>query len=434
MRACPTRPFRNVTSENGGMTSIIRHPAAVALLILLGALLVVGAIFVPWTAQPPSRAAQLDAVANLPSGVVDKGKELAGVLRPSSYLSIVIGLVVAAVLGFTPLGSRIVGAVGRLVGGHWLAEAVLGGLVIVLIAQVVTLPISVWRHSVLVRYGISTQSWGPWAWDLAKSYAVTIVVAAVGLAAFYALAHYVPRWWWAWAAAAAGCLVVLMSAVYPVIVEPIFNQFHPMKNEQLSTELKDMARKDNVPVKEVLVSDASRRTTSANAYVSGLGPTRRIVVYDNLLQYPDSQVASVVAHELGHAKRGDVWIGTGLGALGVAAAVCAIPLLGRWQGLLHRAGVDEITAPRGIALLLAVVALVSIVVTPLQNAVSRKIEMRADSHALELTGDPDTFVEMQTSLARTNISDVDPPGFVHWFFGSHPTTAQRIAMAKSYGE
>ncbi len=414
------------------MTSIVRHPAAIALLVLLGVLLVLGAIFVPWAAQPPSRAAQVDAVAALPKDVVGKGKELAAVLRPSSYLGMALGLVAALVLGLTPLGARIVGAAGKLVGGHWLAEAVLGGVAVVLIAQVVTLPISMWRHTVLVRYGLSTQSWGPWVLDLAKSYAVTVVVAALGLAAFYTLAHFVPRWWWAWAAVGAGCLVVLMSAIYPVVVEPIFNQFQPMKDQQLSSELKEMARNDNVPVKEVLVSDASRRTTAANAYVSGLGPTRRIVVYDNLLQYPDEQVKSVVAHELGHAKRGDVWIGTGLGALGVAAAVCAVPLIGRWHGLLQRVGVDEITAPQGIALLLALIAIASIVVTPVQNAVSRRMEIRADAHALELTGDPVTFIEMQTSLVRTNMSDVDPPGFVHWFFGSHPTTAQRIAMAESH--
>src|SRR5499426_1451453 len=119
-----------------------------------------------------------------------------------------------------------------------------------------------------------------------------------------------------------------------------------------------MAAADHVPVKDVLVADASRRTTALNAYVSGLGPTRRIVVYDTLLrEAPPAEVRSVVAHELGHAKDSDVVTGTVIGALGAATAVCVLYLLGAWAGLLRRAGIDSLAHPRSIGLLLALVAL-----------------------------------------------------------------------------
>ncbi|GAA4924734.1 M48 family metallopeptidase [Stackebrandtia albiflava] len=414
------------------MASMFRHPASVALLVLLGGLVLAGVLLVPWDVHPPSAAAQADAVAGLPAETVAAGKEFAAATRPGSYIAMGLSLAVALLLGLTPLGARIIEWCGRPFGGHWLAEAVLGGVAVVLAAQLVTLPLSAWRHTILVRFGLSTQTWGAWAADLAKSYGVTVVTAAIMLAGLYGLMRLSPRLWWLWASAAAGVLVVVMSAVYPVVVEPLFNRFTPMADGPLRTELIEMAERDGLPVTDVLVADASRRTTAVNAYVSGLGPTRRIVVYDTLLEAPREQVVSVVAHELGHAKHGDVWVGTSIGALAVAAAACGIAVLAGAGGLLRRAGVDDITSPRSAGLILAAVAVVGLLAGPVQNVISRQIEMRADQHALELTGDPQTFIEMQTGLATTNLSDVDPPTVLHWLFGSHPTTAQRIAMAKEY--
>lgn len=417
------------------MAAFLRQPATVALLLLLTALLVLGALLVPWGDPPvPSAAAQAAAVDGLPSKVVATGKEFAAAIRPGSYLSLALGLVVALLLGLTSLGSRLVALGGKPFGGHWLAEAVLGGLLVVLVSQSVTLPFSAWAHTVRVRFGMSNQSWGQWGGDVVKSYVVTIVLSALALAAFYTVTHFAPKLWWAWTAVGAAGLVIVMSALYPLVIEPVFNSFTPMKDGALRTELMELAQRDGVPVKDVLVSDASIRTNAVNAYVSGLGPTRRIVVYDNLLNAPDKEVVSVVAHELGHAKNGDVWIGTTLAAVGTAAAVCALALLGTWSGLLRRVGVESIASPRALALVLAFVAVVGLLSAPLQSAVSRRIEMRADAHALALTHDPKTFAAMQANLAATNKSDVDPPGLIHWLWGTHPTTAQRIAMAKAHAD
>ena len=415
------------------MASLLRQPATVVLLVVLAALLVAAGVMVPWNDPAPiPAAARTQALASLPDTLVTRGKEFAAAVRPGSYLALLLNLAVALVLGLTPWGARVIAWCGRALGGHWLAEAVLGGLTVLLVAQLVTLPLSAWHHTVVVRYGLSNQTWAMWAGDVARSYAVTLVLSGVALTAFYTVLHLAPKWWWAWVAAGSGILVVLMSAVYPVLVEPLFNNFHPMPDSPLRTEIIAMADADGVPVTEVLVSDASRRTNAVNAYVSGLGPTRRIVVYDTLLAAPDEQVLSVVAHELGHAKRGDVWIGTSLAALGTAAAVCALALLAQWTGLLRRAGVEDLRSPRSAALVLAFVALVGVLSTPIQNLVSRHIEARADQHALELTRDPVTFARMQAALAAGNLSDVDPPGFVHWFFGSHPSTVERIAMAEEF--
>ena len=270
--------------------------------------------------------------------------------------------------------------------------------------------------------------------DLLKAYAIGAVLGTIALVGFYGIARLAPRWWWAWVALGAAALTVLLTFVFPVLVEPVFNKFTPMEPGPLRQDLVAMAQRDGVPVKDVLVADASRRTTALNAYVSGLGPTRRIVVYDTLLRdAPPAEVEAVVAHELGHAKDNDVLTGTLLGALGSAAAVIAVYLLGSWTGLLRRAGVDSVTDPRSIALLLAVAALAGLVATPVQNLVSRRVEARADHHALLLTGDAATAEAMEQRLAVTNLADVDPNRFEYWMFATHPSTVERMAAARYFG-
>jgi STE24 endopeptidase len=141
-------------------------------------------------------------------------------------------------------------------------------------------------------------------------------------------------------------------------------------------------------------------------------------------------VRGVVAHELGHAKAGDTELGTLLGATGAAAAFVSLYLLGQSDALLRRAGVDSISSPRAIGLVLAVAALAGLVSRPVDSWVSRRLEARADHHALHLTGDPAQFAAMQLRLAAVNIADVHPPRLEHLLFSSHPDTVERLAAAR----
>jgi STE24 endopeptidase len=405
----------------------------IVLAVLVVAAAVTVALLVPWHTAPAPRADQVDALRSLPPDTVARGRAFHSDLRPASYLSMVVALVAALVLGLTPLGAKIVTWCGRPFGDHWIARALLGGLVVVFLASLVTLPFSAWRQVTLRRYGLSTQGWGGWTVDLLKAAAVSAVLGGVALLGFYTITRYAPRWWWAYGAAGAALLVVLLSFVFPVLVEPVFNKFTPMPQSPLRTELMTMAARDGVPVRDVLVADASRRTRAVNAYVSGFGATRRIVVYDTLLEQasPD-EVRSVVAHELGHAKQQDVLTGTVLGALAAAAAVIAVYLIGGWTSLLRRAGVDDIGEPRAIALLLALAAIGGLLAGPGQALVSRHVEARADTHALELTGDPGTFEAMQARLSALNLSDPDPNRVEYWLFASHPSTVERMAAARAF--
>jgi STE24 endopeptidase len=404
----------------------------VALAVALG---VAAAVLVPWRPLPLHGLGPtpVDAARDFTAAQIAREDAFHAAVRPPAYASMVIGLLIAAVLGFTPLGARLVSAVAAPLGGGWVWRVVLGTVALTLVGRLLTLPWDAWSESARRRYGLSTRGWGAWGVDVAKSYGLGLVLTVGVMLLIVGLARWKPEYWWVLGAAIGALLVVVISFAYPLVVEPVFNTFTPMSDGPLRTSLLQLAREDGVPVDDVLVADASRRTTALNAYVSGIGATRRIVVYDTLVDTaPPEQVRLVVAHELGHAKARDVMWGTFLGALGIALVVCVLAILGRWSWLLARAGVDSLGDGRAVALLIALVAVLGLLAAPAQNLVSRRIETRADLHALNLTRDPQGMVDMQRRLSVTNLSDLDPPPLVFGLFSTHPTGPQRIALARDW--
>jgi STE24 endopeptidase len=283
------------------------------------------------------------------------------------------------------------------------------------------------------RYGLSTRDWALFARDLATGTAINAVLTGLGLLVLVALARVAPRSWWAWAGGGAAALVVVGSFLYPLLIEPAFNRFESMPAGQLRTELLALADRSGTPVQDVLVADASRRTTALNAYVSGFGSTRRIVIYDTVLdELSDQEVESIVGHELGHVASDDVLTGTLIGALGAGAGVALLGWLLGAPALLRRAGATGPGDGQVVGLLLFLLAVGTVLSTPVQNLVSRHIEARADLHALDLTEDPGSFVAVQRALGAANLNDPDPPALWQWVFGSHPTVPQRIAFAEDW--
>jgi STE24 endopeptidase len=412
-----------------------RRAALLVALLLAVTLAVVIAARTPWTVLPVPRggSAPVDPTAGLTPAQVQRAKAFAAAARPASLLALALSLAVATVLGLTRLGARLVQAAARPLGGGWVWQVLLGVVLLLLVGTLVTLPLSAYGEVVAHRFGLSTSSWGLWLRDVAVSFGISAGLTAAGLLALVALARRAPATWWVWAALGAAALVVVGSFLYPVLIEPAFNSFRPLPAGALRSDLLALAEKNGTPVRDVLVADASRRTTALNAYVSGFGSTRRIVVYDTVLGHlPDKQIESIAAHELGHVSADDVLTGTLLGALGAAAGVSALGWLLTSPRLLRAAGADGPGDPRVVALLLFLVAAGTFLSTPVQNLVSRQIEARADLHALDLTRDPQAFIEMQRGLAVSGLAEPQPPAVLHWFFGSHPTTAERVAMAKDW--
>jgi STE24 endopeptidase len=417
-----------------------RRAALAAALLLGAAVAVVIAVRTPWSLlpTPPGGAVPPDPTGGLPQAYLGRANSFAAAVRPASYGGLALGLVVSAVLGLTRLGARVVSALGAPVRGRWgrtrwIWQVVAGVLVLSVIGRVILLPLDGYLEVVDHRYGLSTESWGLWVRDVVVSLLIDAGLTALGLLVVVALARRAPRSWWAWAAGAAAVLVVAGSFLWPVLLEPAFNRFTPLPAGHLRTDLLDLARRNGTPVDDVLVADASRRTTSLNAYVSGFGSTRRIVVYDTVLrQLPDDQIESIVAHELGHVSADDVLTGTLTGALGAAAGVAALGWLLSWRPLLRRSGADGPGDPRVVPVALFLVAAATLLATPVQNLVSRQIEARADLHALDLARDPTAFIAMQKRLAESGLAQPEPPRVLHLIFGDHPTEAERVAMAQTW--
>lgn len=290
------------------------------------------------------------------------------------------------------------------------------------------LPLSAIAHQRSVDVGLSTQGWGEWLADVGKAAGIGAVFAGVGGAAAIALMRRLPRAWWA-----PGSVVVVAFAaatlyLSPVVLDPIFNRFSALPDGPTRSDVLALAREAGVDVGQVYEVDASRRTTASNAYVTGLGRTKRVVLYDNLLKdFTRDEVRLVVAHELGHVHYRDVPRG-----LLYVALVAPFGLLAA-AGLTRRLAPDEPRpGPAALPALALSVAVVSLGVTTIANQLSRRIEARADTYSLRLTGAPEPFIGFERGIALRNVADPDPPDWITFLLSTHPPTVDRIGIAKAF--
>ena len=405
------------------MTAGPEHRSALVVVVLGAvAFCVLAAVLVPWDPLPGGPVSAAEPSRYFTAEEIVRGEDFARWARIWSWSSLLVSLAVAVALGFTRLGRALV---GRLPGRRWWIKVPLAVAAVEVIGRVLTLPFAVALRRHVIDYGLSGQAWGAYAVDLVKSEAVDVVVTSLALLVLVGCARRWPRVWPAVAGGLVAAMVLLGSLVYPLVVEPLFNSFTSLEDGPLRTRILDLADREGVEVDDVLVADASRRTTTLNAYVSGFGSTRRVVVYDNLVEdLGQDETLSVVAHELSHAEDQDVLVGTALGAAGAALGVGLLALLvpGRRDG-----GVGD---PRSVPRVLVLVALAGLLTSPVQNGISRQIETRADVDALRATDDPAAFVSLQQQLVRRSAADLTPPAWSQLWFGSHPTALMRIALAE----
>lgn len=401
----------------------MRDRRTAVLVALVGAVCFVAmaAVFVPWDPVPGGPLRTPDPQQYFTPDEISRGEDFARWARVWSWSALAVSLAVAVVLGFTRHGRSLVDRLPR----RWWVRVPLAVAAVDLIGRVATLPFAVALRRHVLDYGLSHQAWSAYAVDLAKSEGLDILVTSLVLLVLVGCARRWPRRWPAVAGGVLAAFVVVGSLVYPVVVEPLFNSFTPLPDGPLRTRILQLADQEGVEVEDVLVADASRRTTTLNAYVSGFGSTRRVVVYDNLVDGLDQdETLSVVGHELAHAKHQDVLVGT---ALGAAGTLLGVGLLGLLLPTSRGGGVAD---PRTVPRVLALVAVAGLLAAPVQNGISRRIETRADVDALEVTRDPEAFISLQQQLARRAATDLTPPAWSQWWFGSHPTTLERIADAR----
>ena len=292
---------------------------------------------------------------------------------------------------------------------------------IALASTAAALPLQAIARQRAKNVGLITNTWRGWALDQAKGTAISGGFAAVGGALLVAGMRRFGRGWWAPGAAVASGFAVVFAYLGPVVLDPVFNTFEPLPAGSTRDDVLALARRAGVEVGEVYAVDASRRTTAANAYVTGLGRTKRVVLFDTLLKdFSRAETRLVVAHELGHVRHRDVagfllWTAlvAPFGALAVALAAERIA----------RPGTTPVPA------VLVSLAVIAPALSTVANQLSRAIERRADDFALALTGEPNAMVSFERKITLQNVGDPNPPRWQRILFGTHPPTMERIGQA-----
>ena len=291
------------------------------------------------------------------------------------------------------------------------------------------IPLSAVSRKRAMDVGLVTQSWRGWAGDLAKAWTIEAAFSGAGGAAGVALVRRFPRAWWAPGAALVVAFGVTTTFLGPVLLDPIFNKFTPLPEGRTRAEVLDLARRAGVDVGEVYEVDASRRTTGANAYVNGIGRTKRVVLFDTLLRDFDAdEVRLVVAHELGHVRHADV--PRFLAFLAILAPAGMLAIAHATADLLREEPRDA--GPRALPAAALASTVVVTAVRAIANQLSRRIERRTDAFALDLTNAPEPFIGFEKRVTVQNVMEPDAPRWAELLFGTHPTTLQRIGAAVAF--
>lgn len=416
---------------------IIRWLRRQFLLIAFGALLVFSAVLlVGSAAAKPAEAPRPAHMQDMPSGAPLTAEEIAlGRERSTRARAIALGSLffnAALLVGVFAFGiSRwLAGLVAR-VGGHWLLGllAVLG--IVGAASSLLTLPLDYYAGFIFPhQYGLSNQTTAAWLHDHFVGMGVGALLGLPVAALIYALLRWRPKTWWAWVTAVSVPLSLFIMLIEPVFVAPLFNKFTPLQDRELRREILAMAHAQGVPANDVFQVDASRQSNAVNAYVNGIGPTQRIVLYDTLLQwFTHEEIKHVMAHEIGHYVLGHIPLGIGLSVVGTLFGALALYGIGgfilrRWGSAL---GFDSLGHPASYPLLLALGLGLSLLAMPIASAVSRAMEWQADKFAARIDRNHQAGIAVYYKLARLNIADIDPPRWAQFLFGTHPTIRERIA-------
>lgn len=393
---------------------------------LLGTATAMGLLYFGFAMIPANPRPELLTYFSLQQ--IEDGRTYSQALRIAFIISFTIQCGYLTWLIFSGRGLAISQMIVKAVSGRALISSLLLFIILWLSLQILSFPFTffssfIWQQ----QWGFSTETAGSWFIDYLKSAGLELLVAGVGATLLIQAMHRLPKFWWLAAAAFISIWIVAASYLWPVVVSPLFNRFSPVSDPAVTSMVKRLADKADLPVNEVLIMDASRRTTRANAYFAGVGETRQVVLYDNLLHnYPADEVESVVAHELahwrqGHINKGMLWAMIGnLIAWGILFLVLRASL-----------PISASPPPYAWLFILLFFYLGSFVTLPVQNLISRQMEREADAVAVMLTGNQEAAIRLQVSLAVKNHSDVAPAPYLR-LFSTHPSAIERItAMTNS---
>jgi STE24 endopeptidase len=357
--------------------------------------------------------------------------------RPLTRLRLVSGVVTAvvtAIVIFAEIPPRLVDALGV---DNWVAQLVVVVALLEVLGLVLSVPGDAWVELVHdKRWDLSTQTTKVFVSDQVKGLVLGLVVNTVLFLPLLAIIRSTDLWWlWGW-------LVVLVFSIgfgflYPIVIAPIFNKFTRLEDGDVADRVDSVAEQAGVTISGTYVADESKRSRRDNAYVAGLGATRRVVLFDTLLEHPPEVVEQVVAHEIGHWRLGHLRKQIPVLALLMLAVFLGLRALSEWTWLFEQAGIlstgsqNPLGEPTALPILLTGVQVGFGAVGLISAWVSRAFERQADLEALELLDEPDTMLDMQRRLHVKNLADLEP-SILKRLQGTHPPAAERMAFTTAW--
>jgi Zn-dependent protease with chaperone function len=312
-------------------------------------------------------------------------------------------------------------------------------LFLLLFLFMVHLPFDYYRGFVVEHdYGFSNQTTGEWFVESLKSLGVTFVLAFIVVSVLYWLINRFKQWWLYLTILSLPFMIFVVLAA-PVVIAPMFNQFEPLKDSHLADEMTALAANADIRDPDIFEVDASRQSKKLNAYFTGMFGTRRIVLYDNIIETMTiDELKFVMGHEIGHYKMHHIWKGLLIAVAFVLLATFFADRLLRNVIRRHgrRFGFHRLGDPASLPLILLFAVLFNFVTLPIQNGISRHYEYRADEYGMKLSGVTDEVAEITfDKLSAYNLSDPEPPAVIELWFYDHPALYKRVENVKRlYGE
>jgi STE24 endopeptidase len=364
-------------------------------------------------------------------GRQQKARDYARLRHRLFFVNTGLALLFLSLMLLSGLSLELRKAVESWTANQWLAVplylAIFGGIYALL-----TFPLDVYSGYYLpTKYGMLNQAFRSWLLDLAKGGLVAVAIGLPLLEALYFGFRNLGGWWWLVGGLVYLLFVVVMVNLAPVIIMPLFNKFIPLENEELQDRILRLGQKTGATVKGVYTIDFSRRTSSANAFVTGIGNTRRVVLGDTLTaNYTPDEIEVIMAHELGHHVHGDIWRGVLLDSVITLVGFYLANLI--LQGGINLFGFRGLGDVAAFPLFVLVMVAFGLITMPLSNWLSRSRENAADVYALDITGNATAFISAMKKLANQNLADSAPAAWAVWLFYTHPPIAERIRRGEDF--
>jgi STE24 endopeptidase len=308
------------------------------------------------------------------------------------------------------------------------------GALFLAVLTVFSLPLSFFNGYVHEhRWGFSNQTVKAWLWERFKSFVVGLVIFHLVLGLLLWVMALAPKLWWLIAGAGMAVMSVIFATLFPVVVLPIFNRYTPIEDEELTGALDEILSRGGLKSSGFFQQDMSRQTKKENAFLAGLGKTRRVVLADNLIANMNvPEIESIIAHEVGHFKHRHIWKFVGIGTFQ------QILIFFLTHQVMQRIFPTFLSSPRANLTLLPPLIILfgffsGVLFGPLGQAISRRFERQADVYALDSVPNPGSFQTALAGLADRNLSNAYPAWWIKLLYYSHPPIGERLAMAEAHG-